>query len=1773
MLFPARARRLNLLAATFCACWAIAPSLALSQELAIGKSDLNAAACRAFADGAGKPVDEGLLWEMLGLVPTNPGHRWSAGEKPNDSRKGKFEYLVVLKKPVAVGSLFLRGTAGKVFLLKAGAAVPSDPHESKDWLPLEAPASQAGALVAAVEPKQTTQAIWLVDERTEGSSQIEALRLFKARWQNVVPAALAYASHEYYRPPADFQTPFLYTAANVTRASETWYSAGKGKDGRVSTPPISDVAPEWFLLVWDEPHTVRAVWVHGNARQWSLEQYVGPDSINPRVGTGREWRRVKDFSEQSGAGRWIVLDKPLTTRGLRLNITKVDGPPQIAWIDGLHVLEDLKDQPVRDLVRPDSAGDRPPFEIPIELATADNLTLAVNDASGRRVRNLVARVPAVKGKQSLHWDLKDEQAGYVAPGEYTWQAITCPTLQPRYEFTVYPNVHENAPENPPWFTGANGPGGWLADHCNNSAVCAVGDRVFLAAYMAESGVALIECNLAGHKRWGHPGFADWTGVGQLASDGKTLFNAAQINGKSTENVWAVDIETKQIRPLLSLQPTSQRARGFKGIAARDGQVILSVSAPANWLAGAAAPDDVDLAACYPLYPPPRKPKVAYEPIPNQPEDFLRLFRLVGTPPGSAAPGSLVYLQSMRDASPRQHIVMAFRREVPIGSVVLPRPEGKDVHLKISMLKASASFPPQATNDRDWIDFPEQASAAWDVIAAPKGAKTRALRLSFSKGALPDKDDLLTASATSKPAVDDSFELGKKEPATATAGDFGSHQDRWQAQLEGVKILRRRFENLSPTATVRVSSGQVADDGTWDAARSEPITASDPGVYVQEWSAAQKVRGLAIKEIDGRFTKVDVYTGPPSGPIDIAATDGWETVAEYEQPRRYYYHPDVNQNHDSRYMDGYVDFGREISTRAVRLRIVEQWADGGDRSLYGVRSDRGGKDLDPRRCRIFGLAVLGYVGGEEPLDKKIGQRLEVFDAASGKLQNEVEIDQPGRLTYGPAGALYAVSGSNVVKVDRKAGKHQTVLEGLDSPGDIAFDAAGNLYVSEHGSYGYRIRTFDTTGKLLRTIGHAGPRKAGPWDPEVFGRIVDIDVDKEGKLWVVEDEYWPKRVALFAAGGEFEREFLGNTPYGGAGVLDPWDKSRMFVGPLEFELDWKTGHSRLKNLSWAGSTPPGELPIHIDDRIYVTTWLAGISQPCGIVYRYDEDHLVLAAAMGTATGFEPLKSPEMVAKLGGPQLDRMKFIWSDRNGNGAVDAEEVQLSPKPKEFRGLTKFGRDLGAQAGQIRYQVKEYLANGVPIYEELEFPAVFDSFGLHRMTSGDFYRMGTDGKPEAGITTEGDTRWTYPNEGAGGHALYSAKPWFPAQIVSQGGYVGHEAPGGELGEFCVFHTNAGGWNLMTSDGLLVASVFRDMRDPAAKPWSMSEHDRGLLLKDISLAQEHFQGYFCRSLKDGKYYAVAGHNHASVVEIVGLEQAKRYSGTVKVSGQDIERSQQWDEQQEKANVYSRAPVVDCFRLEKAPQLDGKLDDWPGPSATIGENIRFFIGFDDTRLYVAYGTTDIGPFKNSGEQWDRLFKTGACADLQIGVDPEAAADRVGPVAGDLRVLLAYQGAKPAAVVYRPVIGGKAKGKPWRVVSPVNEATFDDVHEMTGVRMAQQAFGNGYNVEAAIPLAEIGLKPIDGLRLKLDWGVLRTGPDGHEVLQRILWANRATSITADAPSEARLHPELWGFIRFYDSRRPSTEDRFETSEVTGKPAGKDKALKGDVDDILDSLDEKKK
>lgn len=135
------------------------------------------------------------------------------------------------------------------------------------------------------------------------------------------------------------------------------------------------------------------------------------------------------------------------------------------------------------------------------------------------------------------------------------------------------------------------------------------------------------------------------------------------------------------------------------------------------------------------------------------------------------------------------------------------------------------------------------------------------------------------------------------------------------------------------------------------------------------------------------------------------------------------------------------------------------------------------------------------------------------------------------------------------------------------------------------------------------------------------------------------------------------------------------------------------------------------------------------------------------------------------------------------------------------------------------------------------------------------------------------------------------------------------------------------------------------------PWSMREHERGLDLSDVTIGQEHFSGSFSKSRRDENFYAVAVHNHISVVEVQGFEDFKRLGGTLSVTS-----------------------------------LEGR-----DPSLALA--------CDETNLYVCFTVNGLGPLLNMGNDWRRLFKTGAAVDLQIGLDPKAEVERRTPGRGGL------------------------------------------------------------------------------------------------------------------------------------------------------------------------------
>lgn len=1722
------------------------------------REQIDVANCRVLHNGKAGELDVPRMFYALGVAPVvdAPYRLWTAGSVAGELQTADtFHYIVTFKQPITVGSVL--ASAAQVAVLKPDAPFPGDPGNPAHWASV--PLSTSGQVqLMPFDAAVQTRALLFTDLRKSGQSTLGPVRIYSERFVNVAPVAGARAKTE-YQAPTNLNN-VLHRAIDPAHAKGSWLSTGPNTNGNIPSPAISDVHSQWYILAWDEPHTLSGLYIQDNFSDVKIDVFTpGGGNLTPLAGVESEWTWLKpaQFTSTNLQGRWIAFAKPMQTTGVRFRIFKTQAPQtQVARIDALMAFEDLKDAPRPSLI---TEPPPPPLSIAYRAPQDGFLTFAIDDAQGRRVRNLVAREERTAGEHREAWDLADENGKLVAPGTYHWKAITAPPLELRYEQTAYPNVSVHHPENSAWLNGNDGPGGWLADHSAPLSVCAAGDFVFCGAPVPESGVGFAACDISGRKLWGIHSFSAWSAGRGMATDGKTVFvqhggfGAYGSKDEGADRVWAVDIATHKWKSIFVAQNNEQRQRGVSAIAARDGKIVLAVNAIDNYLANSCGWDVVDMAHCKPSYREARKPKIPYEIVPDPLNDFLRLFRLKGAPPGYAPGHGLTYLESTKGPGHKNHILLAFGSPVQIGSCVFPVPAGEPYRVKISALKSDAPYPPNLAKRDQWIEFEHQATLAWDVATAPANTSTRALLISFVKGADDELSDIINTGADIEPETPGGGDVTKHKQ-----GEPGDAPGAWRAQLEGMRILRRRFSNQFGTASVRVNSGKIDKDGVWNAARAEPLSRAAPAIYMLEWKEPQTLRGLAIKEVDAELTEVDTYVGPPGEAIDINGTANWEKITQFVSQRRTNHSGFAAHNANARYLDETIDFGREIATRAIRLRSVSQW-------VASTREGCCAKDvlgIDPARCRVFGVAPLKYLGGEAAVASTVAERLEIVDGTTGKIEREIAIRKPAQLAYAPDGTLYAVADGVVVKVDLDAGKHQPISVDVKKPGALACDSHGNLYVYDAAPEKRVVRVFDPAGKFLRQIGEPGGYQAGPWNPNRFQELTAIAVDRDGKLWCADTTWFPKRISCWSPEGTFLRDYLGPTQYGGAGVLDPGDKSRLFYGPLEFELDWQTGKSRLKNLTWTGNSEAGEVPIRIKDRVYMVNRSgdSNFSMRCGIVYLYEKDHLRRVAAMGHADALPALQSPEMLKALGKRVLADLQFTWTDRNGDGVPQYDECIF--QDKHIPALTQFDDRLETQAGPYRFEVKEFLADGAPVYEEkkLPLPPSKDGLGAYmRLQNGTFYRAGV-GAPEACFSAEGQELWSYKQEGAGVGPDRNCKPYSPGQVVCQFMLAGHEvAPEGDLGEFYVINSNFGVWNIWTADGLLAGRIFRDLRDGKRIAWSQKEHERLMRMDDITTGQEHFNAWFCRSRADGKYYAVAGHNHASIVEVSGIEKFKRLNGEIKITPDDISKAQAWTQEVVKFRAREEAKVLDCFSIE-GTGLGKRWETLPAARQQTdlfnpGRAVSFQMCNDKANLYARYVVSGAGPFKNTGEQWDRLFKSGACVDLMLGLNPNADPKRRAPVEGDKRVLIGMLKDKPVAVLYDAVVPGAPKDQRWEAISPVGRTEFDAVRQLDGVVVNYEKTDAGYTLEVTLPLKSIGLDPKPGTRIKFDWGVLETDAQGSAVLSRSYWSNKATSTLADAPSEARLEPDLWGWAIFpgRNSETPSFAEPTNLLDKT-KSNGKD-------------------
>jgi hypothetical protein len=785
-----------------------------------------------------------------------------------------------------------------------------------------------------------------------------------------------------------------------------------------------------------------------------------------------------------------------------------------------------------------------------------------------------------------------------------------------------------------------------------------------------------------------------------------------------------------------------------------------------------------------------------------------------------------------------------------------------------------------------------------------------------------------------------------------------------------------------------------------------------------------------------------------------------------------------------------------------------------------------------------------------------------------------VENPRGVAFDSQGRLLVLSGKQLLrfaKANAELGKPDIVIaNGLEDPRHVITDPAGNFYISDRGA-AHQVKVFSPTGKLTRVIGKPGAPGVGPYDPLHLNNPNGLAFDSQGRLWIAEADNAPRRVSVWSAKGELVRAFYGPTEYGGGGVLDPQDVTRFFYKGLEFRLDWQNGTDSLARVFYR---PDPQLEAHYshfspDTPVYPETQKGQryftscyTHNPTGgdhvaFVWRDDPKAAKLVAALGSAHSWPLLRGPEFRAlwpegskpeQENPPPGNQATFTWSDANGDGRPQPNEVRMIKTPS--RGVT-VGAELDfliARHGEnaVRF-LPTFDQQGVPLYD-LAKPEVLgraggsppSSGGDQILTDSNGWTVTTNAPAPfspygIGASFRGQPKWSYPSAWPGLHASHEAAvPDRPGMVVGHtrllGGWVRPPGEGGAM--FCI-NGNMGNMYLITADGLFVATLFNDIR---LRPnWAAPVAIRGMDVSDVSLHDENFWPSITQ-VPDGRVFLVDG-ARTSLVRVDGLDTIKRLpEQTINITTADLDRARDWFARAETARQKTRGSGILTVPLRAAaPAVDGKLDDWPastdwaaidrrGVKANFNSDSRPYdvsaaACVSGDRLFVAWRTTEKDLLANSGETPNALFKTGGCLDLMLGTDSAAGHDRSSPVPGDQRLLFTNVKGQPRAVLYHAKVPGTTQpvsfSSPWRTI------TLDTVEDVTAqVTFASDKAGN---FEISVPLSILHWQPKPGNSYRADLGILR-GANG-QTTQRVYWANKATAITADVPSEAELTPRLWG------------------------------------------------
>jgi hypothetical protein len=814
------------------------------------------------------------------------------------------------------------------------------------------------------------------------------------------------------------------------------------------------------------------------------------------------------------------------------------------------------------------------------------------------------------------------------------------------------------------------------------------------------------------------------------------------------------------------------------------------------------------------------------------------------------------------------------------------------------------------------------------------------------------------------------------------------------------------------------------------------------------------------------------------------------------------------------------------------RLVEY---GGKRfaELFSAEVGPGTADKDHQITSLTGMAAIA---GKLYLGNRRSHSLLVIDPAEGKRIDEIPLKDPGVMAaFGEA--LYVASGGAILRLDPQTRKTTPVIAaGVCDARGLVVDAKGQLLVSDGTTH--TVRIFTAAGREVKQLGKPGGAYVGVYDPTRMVNPRGVAVAANGWVWVAEERGDPKRVVAWdAERGTVVCEKYGTPAYGGSGAgIDPTDHRRWLGLGCQWRIDVDKGTAVPTHV-----LGKDDHPLHYRYvRQFDTTWIVAIQSTTGIYAQQKDGSLRHVAEVGSAHrfyhNFHGNVPQAFIDGFNRAHPDRPGkhddkgpgFLWLDRNGNGAMDGDEFEYAKDTKDFAGgywghdigndLTlRLPVDIGGKRKLLTLTPTGVDAKGLPKYptlaEALPGAVPLDLDGTQVETWSD--RFGTliaNTDPEMkAFAPDGKLRWTYPNRWSNVHGSHKAP--LPEAGVLQGSlFAMGTAPLDDVSDVFVMVGNHGRYFALTSDGLYLDEFFKDVRMGGSRDANY-------------IGGEAFGGNFVRSALDSKYYLQA--NGYRIYRLDGLDRISRSQGTLTLTMAQAVAAERMRAQQHATKSAARTAVIP--RLERAPTIDGKDDDWGSePTMTWDKSGQFKVavslGHDGTHLYACWRVSDPSPWVNSGKDWTLLFKSGDSVDLQIGSDPAANPQRSGPVPGDLRLLIAPSDGTNQAVLYRHRVPG-AKD-PVTFTCPWRAEKVDEVRKLASARIAVTVDRERYRVEAAIPLADLGLA-VDERQRRLDVGALFGDPAGTATSLRSYWANQNTGLVSDVPGEIMLFPNLWGSV----------------------------------------------